>query len=85
MITLSLCIVFNKSDKSILFIKNHLQFQLIIQGFYSNNLCKTSIALVGPLSIYKVVKIAICRKALDKDVWQNDVGIILLGLFVPWD
>ena len=75
-------IVSNKTDKYIPFAKNYLQFSSLTQKLCSVSLCKIFVTLVGPLSINKATKNTIQRGHLDTNAWQNDVGMILLSLFV---
>ena len=75
-------IVSNKFDKGILFPRNYSQFGSVTQLLCNNSLCKTLVALVGPLSTNKAVEDAIRRGHLNTDVQQNNVGMILLKLFV---
>ena len=77
--------VCNKTDKGIPFVKNHLQFRSVSQCLCHASLCKTFIALVGPLSRNEAVKDAIQGGHLDINAQQNDIVMILLELFVFWD
>lgn len=78
-------IVSHKTDEGIPFAKDHPQFRSVVQHLCNASPCKTLVALVGPLSTNEAAEDAIRGGHLDTDARQNDIGMILLGLFVPWD
>ena len=78
-------IVSNKTDESIPFANDYPQFLSFTQQLYKINPCKTCIALVRLLLINEAAKDTIQGGHLDTDARQNDVGMILIGLFIPWD
>ncbi len=78
-------IVSNKTSEGIPFAKKHLHFPSVTQRLCNTSPCRIIVALIGPLSLNKTDKDAIQGGYPDTDVQQNDVGMILLGLFVPWD
>lgn len=78
-------IISNKTGKGIPFIKKYSHFLSITHCLYNASPCKTLVALFSYLSLNKADKDTIQGACLDTDTRQNDVDMILLGLFVLWN
>ena len=79
-------IIPSKDIKSgdISFAANHPNRTLHVQR-PSKETCNILVALMGPLSTNESSEDVVRRGHPDTDARQNDVGMILLALFVPWD
>lgn len=77
-----LSIVSNKTNEGILFAKEHLYFPSVTKLLYNASPYNTLVVIFGPLSLNKTDKNVIWRDYLDTNIWQNDISMILLGLFV---
>ena len=82
----TITVIPSKDIKSgdISFAANHPNQTFHVQRL-SKKTCNILVALIGPLSTNESAEDVVCGDHTDTDARQNDVGMILLALFVPWD
>lgn len=74
-----------RQKRDFLFDKHHPSLLSKVQQLFTTLECNTLIALVGPLSTNKSAENTIREGHFETDVRQNDVILILLALFGPWN
>lgn len=80
------CVKYNiRQKRDFLFDKHHPSLLSKVQRLFTTLECNTLIALVGPLFTNKSAENTIRGGHFETDVRRNDVILILLALFVPWN
>ena len=74
-----------KINGDIFFAQTHPNKRSKVQRPLQKGLCTLLLALIRPLSTNEDAKDAVLRGHPETDARQNDVGMILLALFVPWN
>ena len=78
-------VVKKKTDSDIMFSSSHLYSDGMFQRpFKLESLCRVLVALIGSFSTNKAAEDAVHGAHIDTDARQNDMGLILLALFIPW-
>lgn len=75
-------IISNKTGKGIPFAKEYPHFLFVTQRFYNASSCKNLMTLFELLSFNKADKDAIQKGYPDINIQQNNIGMILRGLFI---
>ena len=78
-------VVQTKKNGDIVFSHNHLHQNSSFQRpLRLESACKTLVSVVGSFSTNKAAEDAVHDAYVEIDAWQNDMGLILLALFIPW-
>ena len=78
--------VTEKKTHDIPFSQHHLYADCMFQRPLDlQSPCRILVSLVGSFSTNEVAEDAVPNAHIETDARQNDMGLILLALFVPWE
>ena len=79
-------VVKDKKNTNILFSAEHLYSDSMFQcPLNLESPCRTLVSLVGSFSTNESVEDAVINSRIETDARENDIGLILLALFILWE